>query len=286
MRLILILLIIFVALIGLVFLESYRELNRIKLTRYEIKGPAALTGKRFIFISDYHEAMNGRLNSRIIKLIDDFEPEYILLGGDMVNSNAEGEDGETVPAAELINTLAEKYKVLYSYGNHEKRCTVNYKGSGKAWEVIRGSLDTRVRFLINENYELWDAVRVYGLDIPLKYYSRGSFPELGNEEITRLLGERRPDEYTILLAHTPDFMKGYSEWGADLVLSGHFHGGILRFPIINRGLVTPRLRPFADYVYGIKKMGSTTMIITNGIGQHSIKLKINNIPEVVGVVFK
>ncbi|MCR5214461.1 MAG: metallophosphoesterase [Eubacterium sp.] len=296
-----ILLIIFalcIALVIFVFLESYRELNKIKLTTYEIslsghndsdsKKDAIrnLRGKKLVFISDYHEAQGGRLNERIINLVNEFNPQYILLGGDMVNSNAEGEDGEILPAADLINKLSESYKVFYALGNHEKRCSLNYHESGKAWDAFKNSLDENVTFLVNDNFEIWDNVRVYGLDIPIKYYGRGVFPELDGEKINKMLGLPSNDEYNILLGHTPDFMKAYSQWGADLVLSGHFHGGILRFPFINRGLITPRLRPFADYVYGMKKMGNTTMLITNGIGQHSVKLKINNIPEVVGIVFK
>ncbi len=43
--------------------------------------------------------------------------------------------------------------------------------------------------------------------------------------LNSLLGRPSSDEYNILIAHNPDYFKAYAAWGADLVLSGHVHGG-------------------------------------------------------------
>ena len=283
MKIFLILVVTGIVILILVFLESFRELNQVKLTTYDIDAGEKFKGKKILFFSDFHEAQNGKLNQRIVKLVKEFDPEYILLGGDMVNSRHETED--FYPAIDLISSLAENYKIFYAYGNHEKRGAEHVHDIGKAWDNYLEKLPDNITFLLNDSVSLWDGLRVYGLDIPLRFYGRRNFPELTCEEIEKMLGKCNPEEYSILLGHTPDFLNGYSDWGADLVLAGHFHGGIVRFPFTNRGLVSPRLTPFADKVYGKISRGNTIMLITNGVGQHSIKLKLNNIPEVVGINF-
>ena len=104
------------------------------------------------------------------------------------------------------------------------------------------------------------------------------------EKINELLSGS-PEGYSILLGHAPDFIDGYSDWGADLALSGHFHGGIIRFPFLG-GLISPRFMLFPRYDYGKYKKGKTIMIVTNGMGQHSLCLRVNNIPEIVSIKFQ
>ena len=273
-----------VASAGFAFLESFRELNTVKLTEYKIKTDRPdMKGRKLIFLSDFHEAQKGKLNKRIVKLIRGYDPEFVLIGGDMINGKSLSEDIE--PAVDLINRIASDYKVLYALGNHERRIIDNYHGTRETWKSFISRLDDNVSILINSRYDLGGGAAVYGLNIPLKYYRRTHFPDLSVDSINAFIGLKPKDEYSILLGHTPDFMNGYSDWGADLVLAGHFHGGILKLPFTRLGLVTPRMRLFSNPVYGRVRRKDTTMLITNGIGQHSIKLKLNNIPEVVGIEF-
>ena len=99
------------------------------------------------------------------------------------------------------------------------------------------------------------------------------------------MGENDRDRLTILLAHNPEYFKTYADWGADIVLSGHYHGGILRFPGLG-GFISPKLRFFPEYDYGVFDEGRSTLYVTCGLGQHTMKLRLNNIPEVVKVTFK
>ena len=85
------------------------------------------------------------------------------------------------------------------------------------------------------------------------------------------------------LAHNPEYFEAYAEWGADLTLSGHFHGGIINIPLIG-GAISPRLKVLPKYTKGMyesEKTSGKMMYLTSGIGQHSIKIKVNNIPEIV-----
>ena len=290
MKVFLVILVILLILAAAVVVESYRELRQIRLTRYAITDksiPAQLKGKSLVFLSDYHEAVEGALNDRIIGKIDSVKPAAILLGGDMLNGKNPMED--ITPAADLITGLAGKYPIYYAFGNHERKVKSDYYDTKQLWEEFTEKIGDSVHFLQNESVSLDSIglgnVTLYGLDIPLEYYARISYPKLDRYNLSGLLGVRKPGEYSILLAHTPDFIDGYADWDADLVLSGHFHGGLVRLPLLG-GVVSPRLRLFPKYDYGRFKKGDTTMIVTNGIGQHSLKIRIGNIPEIVVLDFK
>lgn len=258
-----------------VFLESFRELNSLRVTKYQASS-TKLEGKyTIVFISDYHEAK--RLNDRIIAAIDNISPDLVLIGGDMLNGKSLDEDIE--PVVQLINQISEKYDTYMAYGNHERKIKDDYYGTGGLWQAFESEVSDKLHFLVDEHIDINNDICIYGLDIPPEYYHRLKYPELRAGDITEDLGA--PGErYNILLAHTPDFIDGYSEWGADLVLAGHFHGGMIRLPFIG-GVISPRLRLFPGYDYGAYSVGHTMMLVTNGLGQHSMKIRINNIPEIV-----
>jgi predicted MPP superfamily phosphohydrolase len=278
LKVVLIILIILIVILTLLYLESIRELASIKITTYDIEAPGLTKDKKIVFLSDYHEAK--QLNDKIVMAIDKVSPDLVLVGGDMLNGSNPGEMIST--AGVLLNRIAEKYPVYYAFGNHEKKLELDIYGNGAMWNAFRKELSPKISFLINESIDIGDGLRIYGLDIPMDYYSRGTFPELTAEKINSLLGECDKKDYNILLGHAPDFVKGYTDWGAQLTLSGHFHGGMVRLPIIG-GFVSPRIRLFPKYDYGLYLKNGRRMIVTNGLGQHSLKLRIGNIPEIVQV---
>ena len=67
--------------------------------------------------------------------------------------------------------------------------------------------------------------------------------------------------------------------GADLMLSGHFHGGTIRLPYLG-GLMTPQLQFFTKEVTGSFEHGGTAMIVNRGLGTHSVKIRLNDRPEI------
>ena len=95
----------------------------------------------------------------------------------------------------------------------------------------------------------------------------------------KLLPTRHQDAYTILLAHNPDYFPVYAEWGADLVLSGHVHGGMVILPVLG-GVVSPMVRLFPKYYRGMYECRNKKMILTGGLGGHTLKFRVNNKPEI------
>ena len=86
--------------------------------------------------------------------------------------------------------------------------------------------------------------------------------------------------FTILLSHRPELFPAYSASGIDLILSGHAHGGQFRIPFIG-GVAAPNQGFFPKYDAGEYHESGTTMIVSRGIGNSVIPVRINNRPEVV-----
>ena len=103
--------------------------------------------------------------------------------------------------------------------------------------------------------------------------------------LKRLLGKPSAGEYNILIAHNPDYFPAYAEWGADLVLSGHVHGGIMRLPLLG-GVLSPALRLFPKYDGGLFQEGGSTMILGRGLGSHTIPIRIFNPGELIVVTLE
>ena len=100
-----------------------------------------------------------------------------------------------------------------------------------------------------------------------------------------LLGNARKDNYVILLAHNPDFFSEYARWGADLTISGHVHGGIARVPFWGKGVISPSLRLFPEYDGGIFEQGGAKMLLSRGLGTHTIPVRLFNPGELWVVDF-
>ena len=84
-----------------------------------------------------------------------------------------------------------------------------------------------------------------GWKFRIEYYKKFENIELPVEEVESCIGEAFEGHYEILLAHNPVFAKTYLKWGADLILSGHLHGGIVRVPKLG-GVITPQARYFRN----------------------------------------
>ena len=82
------------------------------------------------------------------------------------------------------------------------------------------------------------------------------------------------------MAHNPDYFEEYAAWGADLVLSGHVHGGMMRLPILG-GVVSPAFKLFPKYDGGLFQQGKSTMILSRGLGMHTIPIRIFNPGELI-----
>ena len=137
-----------------------------------------------------------------------------------------------------------------------------------------------------------DFINIYGLVVPYKYYPylfnknyKNKKLDFNKNDIEKQLGKINNKEYNVLLAHTPFFFEGYSNWGADLVLAGHVHGGIIRLPI-KGGLLSPNREFFPKYDLGEYNIDKSTMILTKGLGGSRMIPRVNCKPEIVEITLK
>ena len=65
-----------------------------------------------------------------------------------------------------------------------------------------------------------------------------------------------------------------------MVLSGHVHGGMIRIPSLG-GLVSTNIELFPKYDSGMYRYKNSMMLVSRGMGAHTINLRINNNPELV-----
>ena len=87
-----------------------------------------------------------------------------------------------------------------------------------------------------------------------------------------------------MLAHHPAYFDAYASWGADLTLSGHLHGGMIRLPFVG-GLVSPQMRLFPKYDKGLYTKKGKKLIVSAGLANHTVNIRINNPPELVVIDF-
>ena len=103
---------------------------------------------------------------------------------------------------------------------------------------------------------------------------------LADGTLEALLSDEK--ELTVVLAHEPQYLVRYADTGVDLVLSGHAHGGQFRLPFVG-GIVAPDQGFLPEYTAGEYYMDGTEMIVSRGLGNSVIPVRLFNFPEIVCV---
>ena len=123
-----------------------------------------------------------------------------------------------------------------------------------------------------------ETIQIAGLDDP-DFTERDTYIQDSMVQ-TKISNLSLSDEYCILLSHRPELFAEYVSEEVDLVLSGHAHGGQFRLPFIG-GVIAPDQGLFPKYDAGKYSKNHTTMIVSRGIGNSIIPVRINNRPEIV-----
>lgn len=259
------------------------ELTHFKIERYYVtsgKIPEAFHQTKIIFLSDLHNTEYGKENDRLLESIKRENPDYIFIGGDMLVAKA---GVSFLPALSFVKKLAENYPVYYANGNHEYRLKIYPEQYGRNVyeDYVNALKDAGVIYLCNESAKIRrqnQEIIVSGLEIDAMYYHRLKRIKMSEIYLPSLLGLRKDERFCILLAHNPVYFPQYAKWGADLVLSGHVHGGIVRIPFLG-GVISPQLTLFPKYDAGVFSEGNSRMILSPGLGVHSIPFRLFNMPQ-------
>lgn len=239
---------------------------------------------RAVVMADLHNKQYGKENERLISAIENLNPDGILIAGDIITADP---GKKNKPAIELMCKLAERYPIYYGNGNHEHRLKLYPEEYGDMGEVYEKALrEMGIDRLVNSHVEIeGTGIVVYGSEIDRQYYKRFKTEYMEHDYLAMLLGKPKEEKYNILIAHNPDYFPRYAGWGADLVLSGHVHGGMVRVPGW-KGVVSPAVRLFPKYDGGIFKEGKSTMLLSRGLGMHTIPIRLFNPGELLVIDFK
>lgn len=259
------------------------ELDCLETTCYTVESerlPENFHEVRFVLLSDLHNKCFGLHHERLLSAIERATPDFLVVAGDLVTA---GEKNGDMAGKQLMEKLGKKYDVFYGRGNHEEKLAAEDGGSYEQYVE-----NTGVHFLNNESVLLergGQKIRITGLSLPIEYFKKFRQTFLQQETVEELLGRKQDELFTLLIAHKPAHFPEYALWGADLVVSGHVHGGIMQLPVLG-GIVSPQLEIFPKFDAGKFHIGKSTMVISRGLGSHSIPIRIHNRPELVVVMLK
>lgn len=278
-KIIKILVIIFFILILACLASIWVSYNWLTVTHFTVRSSKISEPFRIVLVSDLHEHQFGRDNEKLAVKIREQSPDLIIIDGDMINGDSENAD----TAVELVRALKETAPVYYSFGNHE----YSYMEAGH--EDLTEELEAAGAVVLN--YQSID-IDVKGNQIRLgglyEYgFETGMQSEEENERAIPYLEEYADtDRYLIMCAHRPESFYPWDmadQWGIDLVLSGHLHGGQVIIPGVG-GLYNSLDGFFPKFDYGQYKLGDSDMVITRGLGSNPKMLpRFNNPPEIAVV---
>lgn len=231
--------------------------------------PEAFEGFKIAHVSDLHNAVFGRKNEKLLSLIRAAKPDIIAITGDLIDSRHTDIDS----ALAFVEAAAEIAPVYYVTGNHESRLDFD--------EIEPRLIAAGARVLRNEAEDIGrggERIRLAGIDDPSFIRTGGTAEERAAAELEQL-GDGG-GTFTVLLAHRPELVEVYAEYGAGLVLSGHTHGGQVRLPLLG-GLYAPGQGLLPEYDSGLYSLDETQMVVSRGLGNSVAPLRVNNRPELV-----
>lgn len=235
--------------------------------------PASFNHYKIVVVSDLHNAKFGENNDQIIEKVQKENPDIIALTGDLVDSSKT----DISIAHNLVKRLVEIAPCYYVTGNHEAWLGEQYQ------QLEKVLLEEGVVILHDSSVQLTKnnvTIQLAGLDDP-DFTERDSSVQQSVLE-TKLNEMNLTEDYRVLLSHRPETFEAYVNENIDLVLSGHAHGGQFRIPFIG-GIIAPNQGIFPKYDGGMYSRNNTTMVVSRGIGNSIIPVRLNNRPEIVSV---
>ncbi|NDD30459.1 MAG: metallophosphoesterase [Proteobacteria bacterium] len=241
-----------------------------QLTRHDVPVaglPAALDGLRVVHLSDLHwddHTSPARMHA-IFNQVNALRPDLVVLTGDLITHYRR----HIAPCAAAIGRLRGRLGVHAVLGNHD------HWASGRQMADALRSVGVNV--MMNEHVLVEDGLWLVGVDDP----------HLRRADLDRaLFGIPESDGLPrLLLAHSPDIMED-AEGRVDLVLTGHTHGGQVRFPVVGPLLHATRHAVGREHVVGFRRRGHTLCFTNRGLGTVLIPIRFNCRPEVALITLR
>lgn len=242
--------------------SAYKGVDRV--VKYDFTHrdvPEAFDGFRIAFISDFHykSLFKEKELASLVRLLIAEQADVLLMGGDYQ------EGCEYVP--ELFAALSQVKTPMGTYGvmgnNDYERChdDIVREMQRHGMRVLEHRVDTLKRD--------GQQILIAGVRNPFDLKQNGKSPTL----------DLSPEDFVILLVHTPDYVEDVSVANTDLALAGHTHGGQVR--IFGYAPIIPS-HYGSRFLTGLKyNTANIPMIVTNGLGTSNRNIRIGAPTEVV-----
>ncbi len=277
--------------------RSYRDPV---VTEVNIESSKVTDPVRFVYIADLHENVFGQNNQQLYDKLKELDPDFILIGGDIINWISEDDEY----AVEVIGELTRLSDVYFTIGNHEieymhSRMEIEFSGldrNDSSLTLVNTDENGFIRRIeaagatvLQKN---WADIEINGTKLRIGGAYEGMFSlDPDNPKETMLQGMypfltefQDTDSLKLYMTHRPySFLhgNGSSLWDIDVVMCGHEHAGQVVFPFFG-GFFSRERGLFPKYTHGVFAFGGTTLIVTSGIGSDIEPLpRFNNPPEIV-----
>ncbi len=252
--------------------SMYIEPFNLKISIISLPTPSFLQDRplRIIQLSDIHVERITKREQQLITIVNELQPDLILLTGDYVNIDY---NQDTLAQSETRDVLSQL---------HAKYGTFAVSGS----PMVDTPTAIRAIFDRSDIHLLRDEIISIELDENTLYLVGVSNLEHERDQNTLILltSQLNPADYVIFLYHVPDpeMANVAMENGIDLFLAGHTHGGQIRLPLIGSPV-----RYFGgwpgEYEIGEYDLESTILYVNRGVGMEGLsmpRMRFNVPPEI------
>lgn len=246
---------------SLVARSALNEANSltIETTSIQLKRlPKKLGGFRIVHLSDVHHSPFTSLEhiARAVDISNSLKPDMFVLTGDFVSHETE----YIQPVAEVLGTLESEFGSFACLGNHDHWTDAEL--------VTKHLREANIKVLINEGFRFAARDSSFWLCGVDDYM-------VGETDLHAALRGSFPDEMKLLLAHNPKTLYRAARAGIDLMLSGHTHGGQIKFRDDEK-----RILPNRKFASGLYRRKDTQVYITRGIGTVVVPMRYHCPPEI------
>ena len=233
----------------LFFIENRRFVVRHETIRHEKAEEPFVC----VQVSDLHNRRFGTDQADLISAIAKAKPDLIVITGDLFNRHRKMACRN---AFRFVENAVQIAPVYFAEGNHEIAL-------GETGEQYIETIRQMGVHVLRDTYEDLGFVRLIGL----RQYAS---PETLSEMLDR-------NRLNLVLAHRPELFPIYAGTGADIILSGHAHGGQIR--LFGRGIYAPGQGFFPRYTSGVYGIGHTQMHVSKGLGNTIPVPRVFDTPE-------
>ncbi|HYK75207.1 MAG TPA: metallophosphoesterase [Pseudoneobacillus sp.] len=238
------------------------KVNTYTITHKDI--PKSFDGFKIVQFSDTHLGFQYDLNqfNKMLRVVKNLQPDVIFFTGDLMDAPNEYPTPEKIiPLLKDLNAPFGKFAI---YGNHDH--------GGYGSDIYKNIMELAdFKILLNKSTELnlldGSSIHIIGIDDAM----------LGKPNFDIALGNIPKNQFKILLSHAPDLADQTVNYGVQLQLSGHSHGGQIQIPFVG-ALITP---PFArKYREGFYNINTLKLYVNRGIGTTRLPFRFLSKPEI------